>query len=409
MITAVTTTAGGYTEIKLSRASYWVLVCGAVVGAGYLLWPRTRAVRPMVAGAPSEQAPRVVRQQGEPPVPSAVGVLRGWVIDRLGWPVTGARATLLASAVEGGTAESGAFQLPVPEPRAYRVGVGAPGLEPQIISLHPAMPAAVVLRDALPWTRDVEPSPRSTPPSLSGEGFLRTAAGDVVEGGVVSVVETEDVALTDSAGRYRIGLPGSPATLLAHDATGRVARSEPVYPTRDEGLVPLPDLALAPGRVLRGYVRDPDGEPCDAAFLRVRGQGARRFVRTRADGSFACAGLLPGTYVVEALPHRGALGLRRPVTLDRGVDLELMLVRAQTLEVLVVEEGEAPLAGVHVVAEEGELRRAHGRTDVEGRATLSGVGPGPFAFEVREAIDARPLEIVAFEDADRRLTVRRRE
>ena len=94
---------------------------------------------------------------------------------------------------------------------------------------------------------------------------------------------------------------------------------------------------------------------------------------------------------------------RRP---RRSVTCSTQLSAVRPFRVQVVEAGAKPLPGVHVLAQEGDLRRAHGVTDREGRVTLSGLGPGPFGFEVREPDGFRPYEVVSYEEEPARLTVR---
>jgi len=75
------------------------------------------------------------------------------------------------------------------------------------------------------------------------------------------------------------------------------------------------------------------------------------------------------------------------------------------LTVKVVGDGH-PVPGVWVLAQEGDLRRAHGRTDAEGEARLTGLGAGPLAFEVREPERFESYEVLRWDERSAELTVR---
>lgn len=388
----------------MRRPSHWILAFTALAGLVYLALPR--AAEAPAPGQRGATEPVVVRRTAAEHKRGAAAALHGRVLDRLGWPLRGAKVTLLEREESVAAGEDGAFRLVVATFERHRVRVEADGKEPQEAWMHPHDAPVLVLRDALPWRPRRAAESRADKSALSGEGFLRDAGGEPVADGVVAVVETGVRGGADETGRYRITLPEGPATLVAYDARGRVARSELFHSPRRQGLVPLPDLLLRPGPALRGYLRDPQGKPCAGASLCVRGQGVRRTVQTDAGGAFECLGLLAGDYVIEALPHRGALGFERQVAVDRAVDLDLTLASARPLRVEVVEDSKGPLPKVHVLAEEGALRQAHAVTNDEGRVELAGLGPGPFVFEVRAGETYAPYAIAAFDEDESRLTVR---
>jgi hypothetical protein len=396
----------------MSRPSSWVLLSSAVAGIAYVAVCAAGDGPAARAAAEPEAGPVVVRRAAsaradlEASRRRDAALLEGRLIDQLGWPVAGGAVGLLDGDRHAVTDAEGAFGLIAPARRRHRVRIDAPGFEPQVLWMDPLVDAVVAMRAALPWGQPKEPElPPVDDSLLAGEGFLEGEDGQPVAYGVVTVRETGVRATADRNGRYRIPLPDGAATLLAHDESGRVAQSEPVYGVRRQGLVPLPDLTLRPGLVLRGRLLDPDGEPSVGAALRLRGQGIRRLERSAEGGVFAFTGLIRDTYILEALPHRGALGFERQVRLDSGTDLELSLVKARPLRVQVVERGAAPLAQVHVLAEEGGLRRAHACTSADGYATLEGLGPGPFAFEVRKPTSFATYDIVGYEEQLGRLTV----
>jgi hypothetical protein len=388
----------------MRRPSHWILLSTALAALGYAVF-----VRPDAAPKEPAKGPVVVRRAGAQDEPHRAAVLQGRVLDRLGWPVDGAVARLVDGASEAIADAAGEFHLAAPAFRGHRVRISAPGRQPTLCWLRPKDPIVVVLEDALPW---------GTPPAetsvevaddlvgdLVGEGFTVDGGGTPIPFASVTVIETGVRETADSTGRYRIALPEGPATLLAWDVSGRVARTDPIPSARKHGLVPLPELVLDDGLALRGYVQDAIGQPCAAAALTLRGEGTSRQILTDASGGFAFDGLLEGTYVLEALPHRGSLGLRRQLTVGpETIDLDLALIAGRSLDVQVMANAR-PAPGVWVLAEEGDLRRVHAKTDADGRAKLSGVGPGPFAFEVRESDDLERYEILSYDEELSLLTV----
>lgn len=387
----------------MERPSRLLLLFTAIGVATYAALQPPRADPSVVARA--EKKPVVVRRsQAEPPAPK--GMLAGRLLDRLGWPVGRAEIALVDGGERVTSDERGVFALPVLAQRPQRVRIDATNYAPLVCRLYPRETSVLVLRDALPWSAPLEVPPIETAGRLAGEGFLKDEKGRSAADATVAVAETGARVTTDEHGRYRIALPDGRATLVAWDRRGRVGRLAPVKSARKQGLVPLPDLVLAPGLALRGYLADGEGKPTAGATLTLRGHGIQRQETTDGSGAFAFDGLFDGVYDLEALPHRGSLGFRRAFTMaSADLDLDLALTPARPLEVTVVADAR-PLPDVWVVAEEGELRESHGRTDAEGKTRLSGLGDGPFEFEVREPASYGSLEVVDYDPQAFELTVR---
>jgi len=390
----------------MNRPSHWILLVTAVAAVGYLWLGPERAEDPPSLSI--EADPVVVRRAESPPQRHAEHFLEGRVLDRLGWPIAGATARLLddeqPQAVT--TDAAGDFVLPVPAFERHRVQLAAPAREPMIAWIHPRDRVVAVLGDDLPWAGIDTGSPPMLA-ALMGEGFLRGEDGHSVSYGVVTVLETGVRVAADENGRFRVPMPDGRATLMASDGEGLVARGEPIYGTRKSGLMPLPDLVLQKGSHMQGYLTDADHKPCSGAAIRLRGHGLAQLAFTDATGRFTFGGLSDGSYVVEALPHRGLLGRQQQVSVEGSLDIDLALQPQRPLQLHVREPEGEPLVGVHLVVEESPLRSGHVVTDNAGRATVSGFGEGPFAFEVREPETFAPYEILGFDAETAVLTARR--
>ncbi len=234
---------------------------------------------------------------------------------------------------------------------------------------------------------------------LAGEGFLEDEAGEPVRGAVVTVRETGASVRTNDVGQYTIPLPYETSSLLAHDATGLVARSEPYSPPRPQGLTPVPPMVMVRGAGLRGVLRNPDGDPLPGAALVLEGDGVRRRTEAGENGLFAISGLLSGEYELTVLPFRGWLGFRFPVRVaGEDVDLQdLALLPVRRLRIQVVGQRGEPQANAHVVAEEAGLRRVHAQADELGWVTLVGLAGDDLQFEVRSAVEFRLLPVVRWD------------
>jgi hypothetical protein len=247
---------------------------------------------------------------------------------------------------------------------------------------------------------------QKTKSPLIGEGFVRLENGEPAKEAIVRVLGTDTVVRTDDTGRFRAPLPFAEVVLVASTGDGLVARGEPFRPGRDYGLMPAPDLKLAPGLAMRGIVRDSSGAPVAGTRVTIVTSAGRRESWSASGGTFECRGLLAESVRLEVLPPQGLAPLDREVVIVGNVDdVELVVQRAEALSVRVVDEvGTArPKVTLNVVDAEG--RKARVTTGADGSAKLVGVSSQPFEFEA-ESPDGNALEIVRFESQDAKLVVR---
>ncbi len=147
------------------------------------------------------------------------------------------------------------------------------------------------------------------------------------------------------------------------------------------GLVFAEKEADPPGSLrLEGQVIDERDQPVAGAIVAID-SAPPRTTRTEADGSFEFEGLLPRAYEVEAREGERFAG---PASVELHAAVEPLILRAAVgarLRVVVRSESGEPVSGAEV-----ELRSTlmwSARTDVEGVAVLSGVGPGWRTLAVR--------------------------
>ena len=105
-------------------------------------------------------------------------------------------------------------------------------------------------------------------------------------------------------------------------------------------------------------------------------------------------------------PHRGEPGTQQRIEVAGATtDVELTLAADEPFAVRVRDQ-RGPVEGAWVLAEAGAgSRRAVATTDDLGRAVLTGLGDGPFEFEVREPEHYESCEILAFDPDSAELTV----
>lgn len=398
----------------MDRPSHWIIASSLI--AGPLLW--------FAAGQPGtgeptgtrraiEDGPEVVRlprptsftngldeQQN-----AALHSVQGRVVDRLGWPVLDATVSLL-----GGdertvrTDGDGAFTFEIRGPLLADLIVQAPGRHSPIRRAATLEPMEIVLQDAVPWAQRAlsDSGPKLT--RLVGEGYLRDADGPIPDA-CVAIPQTGAMSRSDRIGRFTLPMQRQAGTLVAWDARGKAARAEFQEPKQSEGRQSLTLPELNDAGAVRGRLLDDRGLPISDTAVLVQDSGLTHWAETDTDGVFVFRGLSDTVARVEVLPRRGLLGLRRSFdvttdTVDLG-DLALERATIEPFEFRVVDLLRAPVASVHVVADQGDgLRRAYGRAGNDGGVALTGLGTAdPITFEVRDANDHhRELEIYGYEN-----------
>jgi hypothetical protein len=352
----------------------------------------------------------VVRAEKTPPRAKAV-VVRGRVFDPRGFLVVGATLGGGTDAVR--TDSDGAFAIDVPPAGVRDLLVRADGLAPTWWRLGEGSPDAVVLQLAAkaPWD---EP-PADLPPRARrfGEGALHGSDGKLLANAFVRAMGSDEWARSDEFGRFRVLLPTSPASLLVHapgsgDAlAGLAGVGEPFACERSEGVVPVPELALAAGHALRGTVRDPRGQPVEGVPVVVRSARLQRTVVTGVGGMFQLGGLLPERYTIQPFAHRGAVGMATDVVVEAPVVAVDVALRAMDeVRLRVLDEQGAPCASLHVASSIAGLRRGVGQTDEQGFVGVPVVGDAT-TFEVRTAVEFAPVSVRSFDAAAATLVVAR--
>lgn len=360
------------------------------------------------ANAANDAPPVVVRPERASPKQATLQ-LRGRVFDPRGFLVVGA---VLESGAEGvRTDADGAFSFAVPRGGVRDLLVRADGLAATRWRLGEGSPDAPVLQLAAkaPW--DEAPAELPPPASLFGEGTLHAAGGKPLANAFVLALGHDEWARSDEFGRFRVALPSSPASLLVHapgagDAlVGFAGLGEPFASERRDGVVPLPELALAAGHALRGTVRDARGLPVEGVPVVVRSERLRRVVVSGEGGAFQLGGLLPGRYQVLPFAHRGAVGVAADLAVEApvvAVDLPLRSMDEARLQV--VDERGAGCPTLHVASTIAGLRRGVGQTDEQGFVTVPVVGDATM-FEVRTAVAFAPVSVRRFDAAAATLVV----
>lgn len=327
--------------------------------------------------------------------------ITGTVLDRLGWPVPGAK--IGEGDFETRTDSKGRFRITPPGPTAFDLRISAPEHSVRWERVHPASgePLFVILGDHLPWRpAEARPEPGPAATSWAGEGWVTDEDGQLVVGAEVTVVETGATVRTDDVGRYIIPLPRTEVSLIARHEN-LVARAGPLSLPRDrqEGLTPLPKLSMKSGATLRAVLRGPGAVPLTGgAVILEDGRGLVRRAEAGTGGKVEISGLLEGEYQLTALPFRGSMGFRLPVLVHGDLELgELELLPEEELRVQVVDRRGNPQALAHVVVEEAGLRIAHSRADDDGWVTLSGLAGGNRQFTVRSSTDFRVLPVLGLD------------
>jgi hypothetical protein len=182
--------------------------------------------------------------------------------------------------------------------------------------------------------------------------------------GRVGVQETDDrpvpQGLDDSLrteagadGRFRLVLPPGSHT-LAVVAPGYAPRSVDTDVGTAGAPIDLGDIAVEPGLVIRGRVRDKAGLPIVesqvwGAMPRMMGGGGSgpSEARGEADGTFLLGGLTAGLYRVSVRARGYAEQVKQ---VEAGTSTEFVLDRAGSISGLVVDDAGAPVESFRILA-----------------------------------------------------------
>jgi hypothetical protein len=357
---------------------------------------------PIATAAAEEKAGRTVQRSTVKGPELEEAELRGRVIDSLGWPVSGASietAGMLEDSVLSD--KDGFFQLSVKGAWLRQLSAAAEGKGRSTSAALPGEPALLVLAPEYPWATDSsEPVAMGQEKAgnenmLAGEGNLVDTEGRELPRALVLVLETGECVRADEFGRFRLPLPAGRCSLMAYDDQGRVGQIT-INPSGNLGLMPVGEIELDYGVDLAGILQDKESAPAQIAAVELRRDGMRRRQFTDQSGRFAFTGLLPGEYELIAYPHRGDLGFRETISLDRDTDMDWTLRASQSLRIQVLDGAAGPQALAHVLLDQEGFGLHYSQADDEGFVLFEGLGKGPYAFEVRDQ-DLGELEVVGYE------------
>lgn len=140
--------------------------------------------------------------------------------------------------------------------------------------------------------------------------------------------EHDPATIAGEGGRFWLELDCGGATLVAHDARGRVATEKVAFGQRTV------TLRLDEGLYLAGTVRTPGGEPVPAAEVSALLGDDDTRARTASDerGAFTLGPLVPGSYVVRARKGRGTSGALYGADVPAKEPIALVVEPGATLE-----------------------------------------------------------------------------
>ncbi|MCR9244365.1 MAG: carboxypeptidase-like regulatory domain-containing protein [bacterium] len=356
-------------------------------------------------------APVVRAKAPAPKRTAAMVVVKGRVLDALGYAVAQAEveASAAASTKQKGavvtTDAEGRFEIVLPDANFADLWVRGDGHSPRWLraALNSPDPLVVQLEPAAPW--DQKPAV-ATAPVLTGEGTVRNNLGEPLAGAYVTALGSGLWSRTDEIGRYSLPLYRPETTLLVHDpAIDAAARSAALKLGRDHGVVPLPELVAAPGGAIRGLLRDSDGNPVEGAPVLVAGDGVTRVCESGTSGRFQLRGLAAGRYEVRPHPWTGRVGRSQEVMLDGDVaECELKLEPLQSRKVQVCRENGSPVGKAYVAVLFAGTRSGVARADDDGWAEVS-LASGPVQFEVRGEDGESAFAVQGFDSEQTRLVV----
>jgi hypothetical protein len=256
------------------------------------------------------------------------------------------------------------------------------------------------------------------------------ASGEPIVGAEVAAERRfEGAVRTDESGDYSLRIPTVSFYELKVEARASGFGRREVRVGEFLGTDLTVDLELMPARRAAGRLVDPDGGPVVGADVSAHASldGSegdmidRVESRSAGDGSFVLADLRPD------LPHLLRVGKPGFATLvyafpqdEKAIDVvefgELVIPREHVLEIVVADDGEAPLEGVHVSIYGGnadwlrfssaeprynrrDLWDRRGDTDASGRCRFEGLAAGTWSIGAtrRDRTAANPLEITIAE------------
>jgi protocatechuate 3,4-dioxygenase beta subunit len=283
------------------------------------------------------------------------------------------------------TDAEGAYELTLPGPGRYHVGVHGGTVSWNALLDVPATEAFVFDVDV---------------PVGRVSGRVTDASGAPLENVLVrsepeqheNEAHGSGQALTDAEGRYELALPPGRHAVVAGGDHGWPSSGRAYCEARAGGLVVGEnahlrnvDLVLTSGGTLEGVVRTADGSRTGHVSIWSRSDSGDRHVGwSDEDGAFEIGGLAPGTHWVGASSEGRATAERVRVEIEAGATrrVELVLVRATRVHVLVRDAGGAPLGS------ELEVTDATGRSFPvqsleKGEAWAGPLTPGSYTVRAR--------------------------
>lgn len=320
--------------------------------------------------------------------------LAGRVVDENGQPVAGAEVTLTSRPQGVGPFQVAPDILPVP--RLALTGVDG------TFRFDDARPANNRLRveargyattEATNAREGALPQPIVLRPGLSLSGVVRGAGRTPAPGALVRFEGKAESRWVEAGkdGSFRLAdLPAGQGRLLADGGEAGMAELRGLA-LPDAGAQRLAVTLVAPAAIEGRVVDARSGQSIPRVKILVRAGGRIGVARSRADGGYRVAGLLPNRYRVEADDPRYVPYQRANVVLLAGATekVDLPLTRGATLSGRVVDDEGRPVAharGRLAAAGEGGLRgflrqqrvaeRAAFRTGVDGTFKATRLAPG---------------------------------